>query len=121
MEIGPVGFSLTAVTRRSCGRCAGVVGRPPGLAGAGCPGLLGRPEPGRPGVPEVGRVPPTAAPPLPGLLAGRGWTPALFGRCPCEAGRCWNGPPGCLCAGATVLLARWTGAPGLPERCTGVP
>src|SRR6266699_6679265 len=39
IEIGPVGFSLTAVTRRSCGRGAGVAGRA-GEVGRGVPPVL---------------------------------------------------------------------------------
>src|SRR6266571_6696560 len=79
IETGPVGFSFTAIARRSCGRCTGAVGRP-AVAGRETPCC----PPGRVAVGDA----------LPGLLIGRETPPGAGVRAtdvpPVEVGRCGN-------------------------------
>src|SRR5579875_921690 len=93
IEIGPVGFSLIAASRRSCERCD-VPGRPPFLPGPPCcPGRVTPPGP-------------------PCLAAGRGPAP------PCTGPPAVRGPAGRDgCVDALEVLAGRAGrvdAPALP-------
>src|SRR5205085_9981788 len=134
IETGPVGFSLAATTRRSCGRCAGVPGRVPGRAVVGCPGTPVRVAPGRLATP--GRAVPIDALPLTALVAaGRACEPTCVGCCagvPRSVGArfiapdglppcCGDGPKSDLCAGEVVPPVRCVGrrGAGLSSPCLG--